>query len=263
MRNRYRNRRRSRRGFRSGDDRRLKRSTTSARAHEKKHCERNGRATKHKLAFSPNTNLSAKKTEGSLFRELRRCISSGHGREKSRTDGRAWAPVTKRRVPIRLWRVQCSRSTNVFPCPPGRVMLFPEWSAAIVDAVRKLVAEVRAARRGAQTVLLRSGKQLTALTDDGDYVITFGALPRPRFRVPEGAETTRTPRGDARRSVLFLQAASIPGRIVGVADEVAACTGSSMVEQLTLNQLVEGSSPSRCTSSRMAALRGGRFRSRR
>jgi hypothetical protein len=37
------------------------------------------------------------------------------------------------------------------------------------------------------------------------------------------------------------------------AEKTSARTASSMVEQLTLNQLVEGSSPSRCTKLRLPA----------
>jgi hypothetical protein len=60
--------------------------------------------------------------------------------------------------------------------PPGCVMLFPEWSAAIVAGVRKLVLDVKATRRGERFVLLRLGEQFVTLTDDGStFVITFGA----------------------------------------------------------------------------------------
>jgi hypothetical protein len=60
--------------------------------------------------------------------------------------------------------------------PPGRPMTFPEWSAAIVDGVRRYLPDARAVRKGARLVVIRHGKLEAHLEDDGGaFCIHFRA----------------------------------------------------------------------------------------
>jgi hypothetical protein len=55
-------------------------------------------------------------------------------------------------------------------------MSFPEWSAAIVDGVRRYLPDARAVRKGARTVIIRHGDLEAHLVDDGGaFVISFRA----------------------------------------------------------------------------------------
>jgi hypothetical protein len=69
--------------------------------------------------------------------------------------------------------------------PPGKAMTFPEWSAAIVDGVRRFIPEARAVRKGARTVIIRHGELEAHLVDDGGaFVISFRS-----FRAGDSAIT--------------------------------------------------------------------------
>jgi hypothetical protein len=60
--------------------------------------------------------------------------------------------------------------------PPGKAMTFPEWSAAIVDGVRRYLPDARAVRKGARVVIIRHVELEAHLVDDGSaFVISFRA----------------------------------------------------------------------------------------
>jgi hypothetical protein len=57
--------------------------------------------------------------------------------------------------------------------PPGRAMMFPEWSAAIVAGVRARLPDARASRKGPRLVIIRHGELEARLMDDGGFWISF------------------------------------------------------------------------------------------